>query len=339
MNTVVRPLADASRHGHPRPLRMLWVTLAWGSCFVAITVGLQDAPPLWLAALRALIAGVALATVAGIQRAPLPRDPKTWALIGCLGLVNIALAFATMFVAATGLSTGIASVLANAQPILILLPAWWLYRERPTPAAIAAIGLGFTGLLIIVLPSGLGTGAWLSLTSAAAITAGTLIGRIVHADVRIVAAAQLLIGGAILAGTAAVTEGPPTIDWNIRFILTLLFLSLVGTAATTVAWFTEIGRARLDLLAAWTLLVPVFGILLSLLILREEPGLWGWIGTVIVLIAMALLAIGSRRSEPSAVTATGNRAPRASADHATSDPDGLPDENHGPRSRPERKQR
>ena len=78
MNTVVRPLADASRHGHPRPLRMLWVTLAWGSCFVAITVGLQDAPPLWLAALRALIAGVALATVAGIQRAPLPRDPKTY---------------------------------------------------------------------------------------------------------------------------------------------------------------------------------------------------------------------------------------------------------------------
>ena len=113
----------------------------------------------------------------------------------------------------------------------------------------------------------------------------------------------------------------------------------VGAVATTVAWFTEIGRARLDLLAAWTLLVPVFGILLSLLILREDPGLWGWIGTVIVLIAMALLAIGSRRSEPSAVTATGNRAPRASADHATSDPDGLPDENHGPRSRPERKQR
>ena len=85
--------------------------------------------------------------------------------------------------------------------------------------------------------------------------------------------------------------------------------------------------------------MPVFGSLLSLLILREDPGLWGWIGTVIVLIAMALLAIGSRRSEPSAVTATGNRAPPASADHATSDPDGLPDENHGPRSRPERKQR
>ena len=200
MNTVVRPLADASRHGHPRPLRMLWVTLAWGSCFVAITVGLQDAPPLWLAALRALIAGVALATVAGIQRAPLPRDPKTWALIGCLGLVNIALAFATMFVAATGLSTGIASVLANAQPILILLPAWWLYRERPTPAAIAAIGLGFTGLLIIVLPSGLGTGAWLSLTSAAAITAGTLIGGAISAGAN-VKAVQRMLGHASAAMT------------------------------------------------------------------------------------------------------------------------------------------
>lgn len=275
---------------------MLWVTLAWGSCFVAITVGLQDAPPLWLAALRALIAGAALTAVAGVQRLATPRDPKTWALIGCLGVVNIALVFATMFIAAVGLSTGIASVLANAQPILILLPAWWLYGERPSPAAIAAICLGLIGLLVIVLPSEVGAGALLSLTSAAAMTAGTLMGRAVRADPRVMAAGQLLVGGAALAGVAALVEGPPTIDWNGRFVLALLFPSLVGTAATTAAWFREVGRSRLDVLSAWTLLVPVFGMLLSLLILGEDPGLWGWVGVAIVLTAMALLAIGSRRS-------------------------------------------
>lgn len=279
---------------------MLWVTLAWGSCFVAITIGLEDAPPLWLAALRALVAGAALACFSVARRVPVPRDPKTWALIGSLGLVNIAVGFGTMFSAATGLSTGTASVLANAQPILILLPAWWLYRERPSTSAVAAIVVGSVGLLIIVLPSGLGTGAWLSLTSAAATTAGTLIGRVVRADPRFVATGQLLIGGAFLAGTAVLVEGVPIIDWSIRFILTLLLLSLVGTAATTVAWFTEAQRARLDVLAAWTLLVPVFGVLLSLLMLREDPGLWGWIGTAMVLLSMALLAVGSRRARPSA---------------------------------------
>jgi len=39
----------------PKPLRMLWITFAWGSCFVAIDIGLTDAPVLWFAALRGFI--------------------------------------------------------------------------------------------------------------------------------------------------------------------------------------------------------------------------------------------------------------------------------------------
>lgn len=275
---------------------MLWVTLAWGSCFVAISIGLQDAPLLWLAALRALTAGVALLLVTGIRRTPLPRDRHTWVLIVCLGLVNVALAYAAMFGGIIGLSTGVAAVLANVQPILILLPAWWLYDERPSRTALVAMLLGLAGLLLILLPAGLGTGAWLSLSSAVTVTIGTLISRVVRADPFVVAAAQLLIGGVVLAIAAAVVEGPPTINWNVRFVLVLLFMSLVGTAATTVAWFAEARRARLDILTTWTLLVPVVGIALSLVFLNERQGVWGWVGTAVVLVSMLLLVVTPRRS-------------------------------------------
>lgn len=335
MSVVAHPLPRAAPVGHPRPSRMLWITAAWGSCFVAITIALKDAPVLWLAALRALVAGAAVGILVGIQRVPIPRDARTWALIACLGLLNVALGFATMFAAAAGLSTGIASVLANAQPLLILLPAWWLYSERPSPSAIAAIAVGFTGLLIVVLPAGLGTGAWVALTSAAATTAGTLISRIVHADPRFVAAAQLLIGGAVLAATATLAEGPPRIDWTLPFILSLLFLSLIGTAATTVAWFAETRRARLDTLAAWTLLVPVYGILLSQLLMHEAPGLWGWVGTGVVLISMGLLAVESRR-RPAAVPT--RSIPGMTIDPATSHPE-APAPHGRDHTRPERKHR
>jgi len=275
---------------------MLWVILAWGSCFVAISVGLQDASLLWLAALRALTAGVALLLVTGIRRTPLPRDRHAWILIVCLGLVNVALAYAAMFGGIIGLSTGVAAVLANVQPILILLPAWWLYHERPSRTALVAMLLGLAGLLLIVLPAGFGTGAWLSLSSAVAVTVGTLISRVVRADPFVVAAAQLLIGGAVLAIAATVVEGPPTINWNVRFVLVLLFMSLVGTAATTVAWFAEARRARLDILTTWTLLVPVVGIALSLVFLNERQSVWGWVGTAVVLVSMLLLVVAPRRS-------------------------------------------
>lgn len=52
--------------GRPPPLRMLWITAAWATCFVAVRWGLRDAL-LWFAALRALLAGGALAGVAAVQ--------------------------------------------------------------------------------------------------------------------------------------------------------------------------------------------------------------------------------------------------------------------------------
>jgi drug/metabolite transporter (DMT)-like permease len=104
---------------------------------------------------------------------------------------------------------------------------------------------------------------------------------------------QLLIGGAALAVVAAVVEGTPAINWNMRFVVVLLFMALVGTSATTVAWFAEVRRARLDILTTWTLLVSVFGIALSIVLLNERQGVWGWVGTAVVFVSMVLLVSAS----------------------------------------------
>lgn len=281
----------------PSPWRMLWVTFVWGSCFVAIRVGLQDAPLVWLAALRALVAGAALLILTVIRRAPVPREVRSWTLIGVLGVVNVAIAYAAMFGGTIGLSTGVASVLANIQPVLILLPAWWLYRERPSLRSVAAMLTGLAGLLLIVLPAGAGTGAWLSLTAAAAVTAGTLISRAMRADPFLVATVQLLLGGGILLVAAAIVEGPPVIEWTPGFVLSLLWMSLAGTAATTVAWYAETQRSRLDILTTWTILVPVFGIVLSVGLLQETQSVLGWTGTAIVIGSVALLTIPGRHAD------------------------------------------
>ena len=279
----------------PRPWRMLWVTFAWGSCYAAITVGLQDAPLLWLAALRALIAGAALFFVVGMRGAARPRGRVTWLLVIVMGVVNVAVAYAAMFGGVIGQSTGAASVLANAQPLLILLPAWLFFREVPTVPTLAAMLVGFAGLMLVAIPSGFGTGAWLALISAAAVTTGTLIARVVDAEPLSVAAWQFLIGGAVLVPVALTFEGLPVIEWSPRMIITLLYLSLVGTAAANVAWIVEAREARLDQLTTWTLLVPVFGIVISVMVLREEQRVWDWVGMAVVVVSLILLIAASRR--------------------------------------------
>lgn len=275
--------------GRPSPLRMLWVTAALGTCFLLIQWGLRDAPVLWFAALRALLGGAALAVVVLVQRRPLPHSPRSWGSIAVLGVVNVSLAFAAMFSGIDGLATGTAAVLANAQPLLILLPAWWLHGERVSARTGLALAAGFLGLLLIAVPGGGGSGARLSLLAATAVTAGTLLARrLSGVDVVVVSAAHLVIGGFGLAAMALAVEGTPEIAWTPRFLAVLTFLGLVATAGTTLAWFVEAQRRPLSTLTPWLFLVPIVGLVLGVVLLGERPGGWTVAGVALVLLSMRI---------------------------------------------------
>ena len=270
---------------------MLVLTAASGGCFVAIRYGLVDAPLIWFAALRALIAGAALLAVAGVTHRPKP-PLSAWPAIGLLAVVNVAIAFAAMFAGTVGVASGVAAVLANAQPLLIVLPAWLLYEERPRARTIVALVIGFAGLGIAASPGGFGGGALLSLGAAAAITAGTLLARrLGGVDVVMLVGWQLLIGGVLLSGWAVITEGPPVVVWTPRFTGALLFLALIGSAATYLIWFSELRHASLVTMSAWTLLTPVFGVAFGWLLLGDGLSGQQGVGVSLVLVALPIIVL------------------------------------------------
>jgi probable blue pigment (indigoidine) exporter len=334
MNVATRTVggSGAALTGRPPPLRMLWVTAALGACFVGVRWGLRDAPVLWFAALRALLGGAVLAVVAVVQHRPLPRSGGIWAGIGVLGFVNVTVAFAAMFAGIAGVATGTAAVLANAQPLLILLPAWWLYGEKLSARAAVALAVGFGGLVVVALPGGGGRGALLSLLSAVAVTSGTLMVRhLRNVDVVVASAAHFLIGGVVLAVFAAVSEGFPHIHWTPRFAAVLTFLALIGTAAAFLVWFVEAQRCALASLTAWIFLVPVFGLLIGFVVLGERPDVWTVSGIALVLLAMrvALTQPGAAGTGPGHLHAL-NRSVGSAAAPAVPDSDG----DRSPRGRP-----
>lgn len=269
----------------PKPIRMLWITSAWGACFLGIRWGLEYAPVLWFAALRAVLAGGALLALCVLQRRPMPRGWRAWSLIAVLGTVNVTVAFAAMFGGAAGLSTGTAAVLANAQPLLIVLPAWWWYGESVSMRTVFALIAGFAGLMLVAAPGG--QGAALALSSAVAITVGTLLSRrLVGLDVVAASGWHFVLGGVGLIGWAAVVEGTPIIAWSPGFVAVLGALSLVGTAAAFVGWFVESQHCRFDALTAWTFLVPVVGVVLAAAVLGERPPRWTAVGLAMVLVSL-----------------------------------------------------
>lgn len=115
MKVVASGFSDHSRAltGRPPPLRMLWVTAAWGTCFLGVRWGLRDAPLLWFAALRALVGGTALAGIAAVQHRPLPHSPVTWAgtlMVRHLRNVDVVVASAAHFLFGGAVLAGVAAV-------------------------------------------------------------------------------------------------------------------------------------------------------------------------------------------------------------------------------------
>ena len=101
---------------------------------------------------------------------------RAWGQITVLGLVNVTLSFAAMFAGIAGLATGTAAVLANAQPLLILLPAWWLYGEALSRRTALALVVGFAGPLLVAVPGGGGQGAVLAMAATIDIVACSFAG-------------------------------------------------------------------------------------------------------------------------------------------------------------------
>ena len=102
---------------------LVFVAFLNALCYPLITIGLGDAPHLSFAVLRALAAGVALALMALVLRRPMPRGWRTWLGLCAIGLGTTSLGFVGMFHAAEFLAPGLATVIANAQPLIAAILA------------------------------------------------------------------------------------------------------------------------------------------------------------------------------------------------------------------------
>jgi len=92
-------------------------------------------------------------------------------------------------------------------------------------------------------------------------------------------------------------EGAPHVRWTIKFTAALALLSLIGTAATYLVWFSELRRAPLVTLTTWTMLTPVFGVAFGWLLPGDGMTIQQTVGLALVLIALPLILLPAFRGK------------------------------------------
>lgn len=258
---------------------LLFVMLLWALCFPLISIGLSLSSPLYFAALRSLVAGVGLVIPAAVLRRPLPRQLNLWMGILGVGLSYTSASFAGMFLAGGVVSPGLASVLANMQPLIAAILAFFLLGERLKRRTLMGLFMGFLGIVLTALPglgdlrtevgfSGIG---YIMLAALGVATGNILLKRLSEKiDPLVVTGWQFLLGGLPLLALAQWLELSAATMWNWTFVVNLLMLGLGGTALPLLLWFWLLRRADLTRLNTFSFLTPIFALIISIMFFSER---------------------------------------------------------------------
>ena len=278
------------------------VAALWGANFLAIHVGLQHFPPLFLAALR--FAVIALPTVLLVPR---PQVRLRWLLGYGLGFGTLQFLF--LFVAMdVGMPTGLASLVLQASaPFTVVLGAV-LLRERLTPRQGLGIGLAVLGLAAIAVARAQSAAllpVLLTLAGALGWALGNLCSRLAAPPnplhlalwMSVVPPVPLLLASWVVEGPVAGWDAlrAAFTPAGVPGLLAVAYIAGLATVLGTGIWTTLMRRHPAGVVAPYSLLVPVVGMGLAALVLGERP-------SAVELVAAAVIVGGVLLGTPRAVT-------------------------------------
>lgn len=286
-------------------IKQILTSLFWGGSFIAGRYLAHHMPHFCAATGRFIAAFLALFLIMKLQRKHLsPLTAKQFiATVGLAGSGVLAYNY-FFFAGLEKIAASRAALIMALGPLVILFSVQLIERTKWTRQQIGGIALSTLGAIIVInggLPGSsnghwidlkMGVGEFLILGAVLSWTAYTVIARYCVADLDSLSMTTyaVLWGIFMLAVPAA---------WEVQAGLlkplhgsAWVAMAYMGICASALAfvWYTEgvakIGAARTGL---FTNLVPVFGVLLSVIFLREEIPLSGIGGGALVIFGIVLI--------------------------------------------------
>jgi drug/metabolite transporter (DMT)-like permease len=277
----------------------LWaVYLIWGSTYLFIAITVETIPPLLAVSTRFIAAGAIMSVVVRRRGGSLRvrrRELGSCVLIGLL----LPGANAVLFFAERTVPTGLASLIIASVPLWVVL-LQLLGRERIPAPTLAAVGVGFAGVAVLLRPSGGATtvGIGLCLVSAVMWAVGSWLSPRLPLPGNPFAATtlEMLAGGFAMLpfGLASVGSASPSTG----SILAWLYLVTIGSVVGYTAYTWLLANAPLSSVSTYAYVNPVVAILLGVAFRGETLTTQILVGAAIVVASVAIVV----RKEPPAAT-------------------------------------
>jgi len=275
--------------------------LLWSTAYPFIKIGLQYSTPLHFAGSRFIIAGLMILPFTLRPGEYIRMLKANKSLVIWVTLLQTLINYTLFYIGMERVPGAIGAVIVGSQPFVTAIVSRILIRdERFTRAKVVTIILGLAGIVLVSagrqgfnfsVPAELAGIAMIFIANISTATSNVLISKNgKNMNPLVLSSFSLLIGGLIIfLFSFAVEDVPSKPDFPLNYWLVLIWLAFMS-AFTFSKWYVLLKRPEVKVseLNLWKFIIPVFGAILSWIIVPGEKADWV---TVIGIIIISLSLI------------------------------------------------
>lgn len=295
------------------------IYILWGSTYLGIKVAVETLPPFLMSGARFLVAGGLLAGWIAATRG-FKATRRQWFENSIIGALLLLGGNGMVSWAEQKIPSGIATLIISLGPLFIVLLDWAVQAfgrnraqgTRPTRATFIGVGLGITGLAVLVGPQ-LGAGVdhldpWRVAGLVFACfswSVGSLYTRYARnpAEPYTAAAMQMLAGSVWLFLVSGLLGEPAAFDFaavSARSLYAWVYLIVAGSLIgfTTFVWLMK--HSTPARVSTYAYVNPIVAVFLGWLLANEPVGPRMFVAAAIIITGVAIITT-SKNNKPSAV--------------------------------------
>lgn len=304
-------------------LACLGACLLWGSAFPCVKIGYDlfgieagdVSSIIAFAGVRFLISGllVVAAVSAALRRPFVPRG-SDWPCVCKLSLFQTILQYLLFYIGLSRCAGVTSSIIEASNSFLIVLLAAYVFRsERMTGRKALGCAVGFAGVVLVNLGGGssgqagfsLGGEGLVFLSTAAAAVSSNLAKRYAEQghDPVLLSGWQFVVGGAVMLAAGLAMGGhvaPADAAHPLPALALLLYLGFISAAAYSL-WSLALAANDVSRVAVFGFMNPVFGAVLSALLLGEANVIDPVLAVAALVLVSAGIVVVNRPTEAGAV--------------------------------------
>ena len=268
------------------------LALIWSSAFFNIKIATYSYGPVTIAFLRTFFGAIPVVGICLVKKIKIEAFSKDWYWFAAIGMINLVIPFFLIAYGVQRVQSNLAAILMASTPLsATVLAHLFTKNEKINLIKILGVLVGFSGIVFlfsdnILINENNFTYALLILVGSTFYVIGGLLTLKVSDKKNENVTASILIWGTLfLIPITAFTEKPWNLNPSIDSTISLIYLGVVATGLAWLLRFRILKNNGLVFQAQVAYLIPIFGIILGYIFLKE-------LITPKVLVSVAAVIIG-----------------------------------------------